>query len=206
MGQRETEHERGRGRERGRHRIGNRLQALSHQPRVRRGARTPGPRDRDLAEVGRSTDCATQAPHELHSILEQGRATRHLLLGHLRCFLVTFLVSLPAAGAGVAPPLLEPRLSDRWTWLPHPPRHGQTPVPQNGVCPHLFIRQHGASLQLEILPDVMIQNQPIELLDPQWLQCSLARYEICRRQGSSFPGTERWFPCEKQTNKQTTQP
>ena len=61
-GQRETEHERGRGRERGKHRIGNRLQALSHQPRARRGARTPGPRDRDLAEVGRLTDCATQAP------------------------------------------------------------------------------------------------------------------------------------------------
>ena len=32
LGQRETEHERGRGRERGRHRIGNRLQALSHHP------------------------------------------------------------------------------------------------------------------------------------------------------------------------------
>ena len=43
LGQRETEHERGRGRERGRHRIGNRLQALSHQPRARRGARTHGP-------------------------------------------------------------------------------------------------------------------------------------------------------------------
>ena len=62
LGQRETEHERGRGRERGRHRMGNRLQALSHQPRARRGARTHGPRDRDLAEVGRLTDCATQAP------------------------------------------------------------------------------------------------------------------------------------------------
>ena len=62
LGQRETEHERGRGRERGRHRIGNRLQALSHQPKARRGARTPGPRDRDLAEVGRLTDCAPQAP------------------------------------------------------------------------------------------------------------------------------------------------
>ena len=33
-GQTETEHERGIGRERGRHRIGNRLQALSHQPRA----------------------------------------------------------------------------------------------------------------------------------------------------------------------------
>ena len=63
FGTEETEHERGRGRERGRHRIGNRLQALSHQPRARRGARTHGPRDHDLAEVGRSTDCATQAPH-----------------------------------------------------------------------------------------------------------------------------------------------
>ena len=63
LGQRETEHERGKGRERGRHRIGNGLQALSHQPRARRGARTHGPRDRDLAEVGRLTDCATQAPH-----------------------------------------------------------------------------------------------------------------------------------------------
>ena len=62
LGQRETEHERGRGRERGRHRIGNRLQAPSHQPRARRGARTHGPRDRDLAEVGRLTDCVTQAP------------------------------------------------------------------------------------------------------------------------------------------------
>ena len=30
--------------------------------RARRGARTHGPRDRDLAEVGRLTDCATQAP------------------------------------------------------------------------------------------------------------------------------------------------
>ena len=65
LGQRETEHERGRGRERGRHRIGNRLQALSHQPRARRGARTHGPRGRDLAEVGRLTDCATQAPQAL---------------------------------------------------------------------------------------------------------------------------------------------
>ena len=62
LGQRETEHERERGRERGRHRIGNRLQALSHQPRARRRARTHRPRDRDLAEVGRLTDCATQAP------------------------------------------------------------------------------------------------------------------------------------------------
>ena len=64
LGQRETEHERGRGRKRGRHRIRNRLQALSHQPRARRRARTHGPRDRDLAEVGRLTGCTTQVPHE----------------------------------------------------------------------------------------------------------------------------------------------
>ena len=39
---------------------GSRLRA--NQPRARRGARTHGPRDRDLAEAGRLTDCATQAP------------------------------------------------------------------------------------------------------------------------------------------------
>ena len=61
LGQRNTEHEQGRGKERGRHRIGNRVQALSHQPRARRGARTHGPRDHDLAEVRRLTDCVTQA-------------------------------------------------------------------------------------------------------------------------------------------------
>ena len=33
--------------------------------RARRGARTHRPRDRDLAEVGRLTDCATQAPQRL---------------------------------------------------------------------------------------------------------------------------------------------
>ena len=36
--------------------------ALSHQPRAWRGARTHGAQARDLAEVGRLTDCATQAP------------------------------------------------------------------------------------------------------------------------------------------------
>ena len=46
---RETQHERGRGRERGRHRIWNRLQALSCQQTARRGARTHGPRDHDLS-------------------------------------------------------------------------------------------------------------------------------------------------------------
>ena len=48
--QRETEHEWGRVRERGRHRIWNRLQALSCQHRARRGAWTHGPRDHDLSQ------------------------------------------------------------------------------------------------------------------------------------------------------------
>ena len=47
--QRETEHERGWGRERGRHRMGSRLQALSHQPRARCGAQTHEPWDQDLS-------------------------------------------------------------------------------------------------------------------------------------------------------------
>ena len=47
--QRETEHELGRGRERGRHRIWNRLQALSGQHRARRRVRTHGPWDHDLS-------------------------------------------------------------------------------------------------------------------------------------------------------------
>ena len=34
------------------------------QPRARCGAQTHRPRDRDLAEVGRLTDCATQAPQK----------------------------------------------------------------------------------------------------------------------------------------------
>ena len=47
--QRETEHEWGKGRERGGHRIWSRLQALSRQHRARHGARTHRPRDRDLS-------------------------------------------------------------------------------------------------------------------------------------------------------------
>ena len=45
----ETELERRRARERGRHRIGSGPQAPSRRPRARRGARTHGPRDRDLS-------------------------------------------------------------------------------------------------------------------------------------------------------------
>ena len=78
LAQRETEHKRGRGRERGRHRIGNRLQAPSHQHRARHGARTHGPRDCDLAEAGRLTNCATQAPlRAFGSVAEWGRLHPH---------------------------------------------------------------------------------------------------------------------------------
>ena len=49
MRQRETEHEQGRGRERGRHRIWNGLRALSCQHRAQRGAQTHGPWDHDLS-------------------------------------------------------------------------------------------------------------------------------------------------------------
>ena len=43
----------------------NRKQAPGSEPSAQSPtrARTHGPRDRDLAEVGRLTDCATQAPH-----------------------------------------------------------------------------------------------------------------------------------------------
>ena len=47
--ERETECKRGKGRERGRHRIQSRLQAMSCQHRAQRGARTHRPRDRDLS-------------------------------------------------------------------------------------------------------------------------------------------------------------
>ena len=47
---RETEHEQGRGRETGRHRIWSRLQALSCQHRARHGAWTHKPRDHHLSQ------------------------------------------------------------------------------------------------------------------------------------------------------------
>ena len=47
--ERETERKRVRGIQKGRHRIRSRLQAPSRQRRARRGARTHGPRDRDLS-------------------------------------------------------------------------------------------------------------------------------------------------------------
>ena len=42
---------------------GSRLRAISPEPDAGRGAQTHRLRDRDLTEVGRLTDCATQAPH-----------------------------------------------------------------------------------------------------------------------------------------------
>ena len=62
LGQRETEHEWGRGREGGRHRIWNSLQALSCQHRTRHGAGSHELRDHDWAEVGCLTSWTTQAP------------------------------------------------------------------------------------------------------------------------------------------------
>ena len=46
----------------GAEREGDTESEAGHQPRARRGAQTHGRRDRDLAEVRRLTDCATQAP------------------------------------------------------------------------------------------------------------------------------------------------
>ena len=56
--EREKKHDQGRARERGRHRIGGRLQALSCQHRAWHGARTMN--KRTWAEVRRLTDWATQ--------------------------------------------------------------------------------------------------------------------------------------------------
>ena len=73
----ESESKLGRGRERQTDRIWRRLQALSCQHRAWHGAQTHGPRDRDLAEVRRLTDCATQAPQLLLFLMfnfwERGR-------------------------------------------------------------------------------------------------------------------------------------
>ena len=53
-------------------------------------ARTHGPRDLDLAEVGRLTDCATQAPQGLCENIFQEYILRRELLGH-RTISITFL-------------------------------------------------------------------------------------------------------------------
>ena len=60
----------GRGRERGRHGIQSRLQVLSHQHRAWCRARTHEREIMTWAEVGRSTDWATQAPQELIFLVE----------------------------------------------------------------------------------------------------------------------------------------
>ena len=57
-------HEQGRGRDRGRHRIQSRPQALFYQCRGRRGARTHECEIMTWAEVGGSTDWATQVLQE----------------------------------------------------------------------------------------------------------------------------------------------
>ena len=59
MGQRETEHERGWGRERGGHRIGNRLQTPSHQPEPDAGLELP---DREIVTWLKSDAQPTAPP------------------------------------------------------------------------------------------------------------------------------------------------
>ena len=75
--------------------IGNRLQALSHQPRARYGARTPGPRYCDLAEAECLTNCATQVPlydiFFIHSPID----------GHLGSFHTLVIVHNAAIDMGV---------------------------------------------------------------------------------------------------------
>ena len=58
----ETEHEQGGGRERGRHRVSSRLQALSCRHRDWRGAPTLGWWNHGLSEVGCSTNWTTHVP------------------------------------------------------------------------------------------------------------------------------------------------
>ena len=54
---------------------GSRLRAISPEPDA--GLELTGPRDRDLAEVGRLTDCATQAPLFI-SFLKRKREKAHV--------------------------------------------------------------------------------------------------------------------------------
>ena len=62
---RETDYELGRGRERGRHRIGRRLQALSCQHGANAGLKPVNHEIMTWAEVGLLTNWATQAPLKL---------------------------------------------------------------------------------------------------------------------------------------------
>ena len=57
---------------------GSRLWAISPEPDV--GLELNGPRDRDLAEVGRLTDCATQAPQKLASFKERLKGIEKAIL------------------------------------------------------------------------------------------------------------------------------
>ena len=97
--QRETGCERGRGRERGRHRIGNRLQALSCQHRAQHGARTHGPRDHDLSRS-----------RPLNQLSHPGAPIHSSFDGHLDCLHLLALVN-NAAGTLVYKYLLESLLS-----------------------------------------------------------------------------------------------
>ena len=76
MGQRETEHERGRGRERGRHRIGNRLQAPSHQPRAYAGLELT---DREIVTWLKSDAQPTAPPRRPYLVFLKRETIRELL-------------------------------------------------------------------------------------------------------------------------------
>ena len=62
MTERERVHEQGRGRERGRHRIRSKIQALSREHRAWRGLELTDCKIMTWAKVGHSTNWATQAP------------------------------------------------------------------------------------------------------------------------------------------------
>ena len=65
-----------RGRERGRHRIRSRLQALSCQHRAQCGARTHKPQDHDLSRSGRLTNLAPRRPSRVFVL------TSHLIISY----------------------------------------------------------------------------------------------------------------------------
>ena len=92
----ETEHEQGRARERGRHSIRNRLQALSCQHRARRGARTHRPRDHDLSR-SRSLNRLSHPGAPMCKLFKA--PCGHLIL---QFFLLRFLVSLLLVPTGSA--------------------------------------------------------------------------------------------------------
>ena len=81
--------------ERGRHRIWNRLQALSCQHRARRGAQTHGPRDHDLSR-SRPLNWATQVPLCMYFLKSKEIFPKGPYLASLSLFIQCF-ISLASA-------------------------------------------------------------------------------------------------------------